>query len=179
MRLEIIETAQLGDENAEALRALHAAVYPPRPSAADKAPSRIEWALPQWSVMIRDLDQQLVSHVGVLTRRGLCDDEAILIGGIGGVKTQPSQRGKGYAGAGLRRAINFLQGEMAVDMSLLFCGPRMRSYYQRFGFGSFLGDTLVRQDDAKVVFPRDEIMVKPAAKQTPQCALLDLCGLPW
>ncbi len=178
MRLDIIETARLSDETVEALRALHAAVYPPTPRA-DNAPSRQEWAPPQWSVMIRDLDQQLVSHVGVLTRLGLCDDKAILIGGIGGVKTHPSQRGKGYTGAGLRRAIEFLQGEMAVDMSLLFCGPRMRGYYQRFGFGSFLGDTLARQDGAKILFPRDEVMAKPAVESLPKCAALDLCGLPW
>lgn len=178
MRLDIIATARLSDEEAEALRALSAAVYPPTPGA-DTANMGRKWAPTQWSIMIRDADQQLVSHVGVLTRLCLCDDKEILIGGIGGVKTHPSQRGKGYAGAGLGRAIEFLQGEMGVDMSLLFCSPRMRSYYRRFGFSSFAGDTFVRQDGAKILFPRDELMVMPAMKPLPQCAVLDLCGLPW
>lgn len=178
MHVELVEATKMSDAEAGALRALTAAVYPPKPRA-DAGPARQEWAPPQWSIMIRDLDQQLVAHVGVLTRLGLCDDEAILIGGIGGVKTHPSQRRKGYAGAGLRRAIEFLQEEAAVDISLLFCGPRLRGYYQRFGFGAFAGETLARRDGATVLFPRDEIMVMPVVKPMPPCAVLDLCGLPW
>ncbi len=178
MRLEIIATERLSAEEARALRALNAAVYPPTPRA-DKATSRQEWAAPQWSVMIRDEERQLVSHVGVLTRLGLCDGKEILIGGIGGVQTHPAQRGKGYAGAGIGRATEFLQAEMAVELSLLFCAPRLLSYYQRFGFCSFAGDTLVRREGAQILFPRGEVMVKPALKALPGCALLDLCGLPW
>lgn len=178
MRLEIIATARLSAEDAGALRALDAAVYPPTPRA-DKATSRQEWAAPKWSVMIRDAERQLVSHVGVLTRLGLCDGKEILIGGIGGVQTHPAQRGKGFAGAGIVRAIEFLQAEMAVELSLLFCGPRMLNYYQRFGFCSFAGDTLVRREGAQILFPRGEVMAKPALKAWPGCAVLDLCGLPW
>ena len=178
MHLNIRETAQLNDVEAAALRALSEAVYPPKPRV-DNATSRQKWAPTKWSIMIRDLDQQLVSHVGVLTRLCLCDGDAILIGGIGGVKTHPSQRRKGYAGAGLRRALEFLQGEMAVDISLLFCAPRMRGYYRRFGFASFAGETLVQRDGADIIIPQDEVMVQPAMKPLPQCAVLDLCGLPW
>lgn len=178
MRLDIIATANLSDDEAQALRALSAAVYPPKPRE-DKPTSRQEWALPQWSIMIRDMDHQLVSHVGALTRLGLCDNKEILIGGIGGVKTHPSQRGKGYAGSGIRHATEFLQQDMGVDMSLLFCSPRLQTYYQRFGFNSFAGDTLARRDGAKTLFPRNEVMVIPAIKPLPQCAILDLCGFPW
>ena len=178
MRLEIIATARLSAEDAGALRALNAAVYPPTPRA-DKATSRQEWAAPQWSVMIRDAQRQLVSHVGVLTRLGLCDGKELLIGGIGGVQTHPAQRRKGFAGAGIVRAIEFLQEELAVEMLLLFCGPSMLRYYQRFGFCSFAGDTFVRREGAQILFPRSEVMVKPALKAVPGCAQLDLCGLPW
>ena len=178
MHLDIIATAQLRDEEAQALRALSAAVYPPKPRV-DKVTSRQKWAFPQWRIMIRDVDHQLVSHVGALTRLGLGDDKEILIGGIGGVETHPSQRGKGYAGAGVRRAIEFLHQQMEVDMTLLFCSPQLLSYYRRFGFCSFAGDTLVRQDGGKTLIPRNEVMVMPAMKALPQCAVLDLCGLPW
>ena len=178
MRLEINAAAQLSDENAEALEALHAAVYPPQPRAQTEW-SKQEWALPQWHILLRDEDDQFISHVGAVTRYCLCDRVEILLGGIGGVMTHPSQRGKGYAGAGLRRALDFLWHDMQVDMSLLFCAPRMRSYYRRFGFSSFAGDTLVRQGGAKTICPRNEVMVMPAMKPLPQCALLDLRGLPW
>ena len=88
MQLEIKATAQLNDDEAGALKALSAAVYPPKPDAAKNA-SPIKWARPQWSILLRDVDSQLVSYVGALTRLGLCDNQEILIGGIGGVKTHP------------------------------------------------------------------------------------------
>ncbi len=178
MRLEIVEASQLSDEASRALTALDAAVYPPKPDAkAATAPQR--WAPPRWHILIRDSDLQLVSHVGVLTRICLCDGDEILIGGIGGVMTHPSERRKGYAGAGVRRATEFLQNDMRVDISLLFCGPRMLNYYKRFGFTNFVGDTFALRDGEKILFPRSEIMVRPAMKALPQCAALDLCGLPW
>lgn len=178
MRLDIIAAAQLSENEAEALEALHAAVYPPKPRAETAAPPR-EWARPQWHFMIRDVNGQLISHVGAVTRLCLCDSKEIPVGGIGGVMTQPSQRGKGYAGAGIRRVIEFLRLERPVDMTLLFCAPRLRSFYRRFGFSSFAAVTYVRQYGAKTPFPRDEIMVMPARKPAPECAALDLCGLPW
>ena len=178
MRLEIIAAAQLSDNDAEALEALHTAVYPPKPGAPSVWAQR-EWALPQWHIMIRDVNGRLSSHVGAVTRLCLCDSEEIPIGGIGGVMTHPSQRGNGYAGAGIKRVIEFLRLDRQVDMTLLFCAPRLRRFYRRFGFSSFAADTYVRQNGAKTMFPRDEIMVMPARKPVPQCAALDLCGLPW
>ena len=165
-------------KNAEAIEALHSAVYPPQPRAQTEL-SQQAWVSPQWDIMIRDEDNQLVSHVGAMKRLCSCDGKEILMGGIGGVMTHPAQRGKGYAGAGVRRAIEFLRQDLQVDMSLLFCAPRMRSYYRRFGFRSFAGDTIVRQYGAKTLFPRNEIMVMPVTQPSPNCAVLDLRGLPW
>lgn len=182
MRLDIIASSQLSDEDAQALNALDAAVYPGRTSAQEAADLQ-NWAPPQWRLLIRDGNQQaalqIVSHVGVVTRLCHCEGDEILIGGIGGVQTHPAQRRKGYAGAGLRRAIDFLQNDMRVELSLLFCGPRMLSYYRRFGFSNFAGDTFALRDGRKTLFPRSEIMTRPAGKTLPPCATLDLCGLPW
>lgn len=178
MQLEFIAAAQLSEKDAAALEALHAAVYPPKPGATKAEPQQA-WAEPQWHILIRDEADQLVSHVGAVTRICLCDSVEILIGGIGGVMTHPAQRGKGYAGAGVRRALDFLRQEMRVEFALLFCAPRMRSYYRRFGFSSFVGDTRARRGDSEVIFPRNEVMAIAALKPLPQCALLDLCGLPW
>lgn len=178
MQLEFIAAPQLDVVDAAALAALHAAVYPPKPGAKKAAPQQA-WAAPQWHILIRDEADQLVSHVGAVTRLCLCDSNEILIGGIGGVMTQPAQRGKGYASAGVGRAIDFLRQEMRVEFSLLFCAPRMQSYYRRFGFNSFVGDTRARRGDSEVIFPRNEVMAIAAQKPLPQCALLDLCGLPW
>ncbi len=178
MRLEIVESSQLSDEKARALKALSAAVYPPKPGAA-KNTSPIEWAPPQWSILLWNVDSKLVSYVGALTRRGKCDNQETLIGGIGGVKTHPTQRGKGYAKAGIQRATDFLRREMGVDFSLLVCRANLMTYYQRLGWTAFAGDTLVRQKGLKTKFTWNEVMVRPAIKALPQCAALDLCGLPW
>jgi predicted acetyltransferase len=178
MVTDIIAAAQLSDEDTEALAALHAAVYPPKPRPETAAPAQ-EWALPQWHFLIRDGNGQLISHVGAVTRTCLCDREEIPIGGIGGVMTRPSQRGKGYASAAIRSVIEFLRRDRQVDMILLFCAPRLRGFYRRLGFGSFAADTYVRQYDTKTMFPRNEIMVMPAKKPVPHCAALDLRGLPW
>ncbi len=178
MRLEIKAATQLNDDETDALRALSLAAYPPKPSAA-KNPSPIKWARPQWRILIREAEDQLVSHVGVLTRPGLGDDSEFLIGGIGGVMTHPTQRGRGYASAGIQRATDFLRRELGVDFSLLVCRAELMPYYQRLGWSAFAGDTLVRQDGAPAIFTFNEVMVRAAAKAEPQCATLDLCGLPW
>ena len=175
MQLDFKATAQLSDDEANALRALNAAVDPPRPGA-DQVASRPGWAPLEWSILIRDEGNQLVSYVGALTRLGLCDGEQVLIGGIGGVETHPAQRRKGYAGAAIRRATDFLRRELGVDFSLLVCQTHLICYYQRFGFS---GDTFMEQNGVTTAYTSSKVMVMPGKKALPSCKVLDLCGLPW
>ena len=178
MRVDIVAATQLSDADSQALDDLDAAVYPNR-TPEQEARDRQNWAVPQWHILISDGQGQLVSHVGLVTRLCGCDGAEILIGGIGGVMTHPAQRRKGYAGAGLRQAIQVLEDDMRVDLSLLFCGPQMVRYYERFGFSNYAGDTFVRRGGKSVLFPRNEVMVRPALKPLPPGAALDLRGLPW
>ena len=178
MRLDIISAPHLSAADAQSLDALDAAVYPGKTPAQEAADLQ-NWARPQWHVLIRDAEDRLVSHVGALTRLASCDGAEILIGGIGAVMTHPAQRRKGYAAAGVARASEFLQDELQIDLALLFCGPRMLRYYERFGFRNFAGDTFVLRGGKRVQIPRSEVMVKPGMKALPQCAALDLRGLPW
>lgn len=178
MYIDLKAAAEMSAAETEQLRALTAVVYPPAPDA-EPAPAPRQWAAPQWHFLLRNNERDLVSHVGVLTRQVFCDDSQMLIGGIGGVQTHPEWRGKGYAGAGLRRALEFLQRDLALDLSLLFCGPHMRAYYQGFGFQLFAGATYVWQDGAKYLFPPGEVMLRSAGQAWSRCAQLDLRGLPW
>ncbi len=178
MQLDFKATAQLNDDEAQALRALSAAVDPPQPGA-DQVTSRLGWAPLEWSILIRDEDNQLVSYAGALTRLGLCNGEQVLIGGIGGVETHPAQRRKGHAGAGIRRATDFLRRELGVDFSLLVCQTHLLSYYQRFGFSAFTGDTFMEQNGVTTAYTSSNVMVMPGKKALPSCKVLDLCGLPW
>ena len=95
------------------------------------------------------------------------------------MKTHPQQRGKGYAGAAIRRATEFLCRARHVDFLLLFCREELLTYYNRFGFSLFARDTLVMQDGVKTIFTWNETMVMPGVKALPKCKALDLRGLPW
>ena len=80
---------------------------------------------------------------------------------------------------GIKQATDFLRRELGVDFSLLVCRADLMTYYQGLGWSAFAGDTPVRQNGSKTIFTWNKVMVKPAAKAEPQCAMLDLCGLPW
>ncbi len=176
MRCEIKTTAQLDAADKQALGILSAAVYPPRPVKSGNGPPT-EWARPDWHFLVWLADAQLAAYAGALTRTGLCDGQSALIGGIGGVKTHPAQRGQGYASAAIRQAVDYLAQETAADFSLLVCRAELLGFYERFGFRHFLGDTFTRDNGARSLFTWNEVMTKPAC--APDCQVLDLCGPPW
>jgi len=123
--------------------------------------------------------KMLVSHVGLLTRQGTINDSPVLIGGIGGVKTHPTARRRGYARAGVDHAIKFLRTKLAVDFSLLVCREEVVSYYARLGWHHFTGDLLVDQLAGKTKFTFNQPMVLAGCNDVPAKGVIDLCGLPW
>lgn len=106
------------------LKALTRAVYPPE-VIADDPEDAVEWTGTPWSVLVWDDQDRLVSHVGGLTRQETLDAKPVLLGGIGGVKTAPSARNRGYARAALERATTFLIEDCGVDFLLLVCQPSL------------------------------------------------------
>lgn len=176
MRCEFKATSQLNDADRLALQGLSAAVYPPRPVKIDSGGPEA-WARPDWHFLVWLADNRLAAYVGALARSCLCDGQKALIGGIGGVKTHPARRGKGYASAAIRLAIDYLERETRADFSLLVCREGLLGFYERFGFQHFRGDTFARQRGKRSLFTWNEVMTKPA--RAPDCQVLDLCGLPW
>lgn len=177
MQIEILSKNDLTEEQQEAVIALRYAVYPQL--AASSEPRPIAWAETVWSVLIHDDNNKLVSYVGALTREGTLNGQPVLVGGIGSVKTDPEARGRGYAGAGLRRAIAFLADRFQVDFSLLVCREALLTYYQRFGWQHFKGNLLVEQPSGKAKFTFNEVMVLAGRKNAPVDGVLDICGMPW
>lgn len=178
MGLIVQAVAAQSDTEREELRALSAAVYPPDP-AAPAAEASITWALPTWGVTVRDDDGRVVAFVGIHEREARLDGRPVRVGGIGNVKTHPAARGRGHAGAALRRAAAFLADERAASFGLLVCRVALVPYYRQLGWQPFAGTLLVAQAGATVPFTFNLPMLLPLREPAPQAGTLDLCGEPW
>jgi GNAT superfamily N-acetyltransferase len=178
MRIDLTPVATLDDDQRAALKALTAAVYPPEVMAV--SPGRhLQWAPPDYSVLVFTPEGELVSHVGIVVRMGTLDGAAVKIGGVGSVKTHPRAQGRGYASAGLRRAATALHDDHRVAFSVLVCQEHLLSFYTRLGWLTFSGCLLVEQPTGPTVFTINCPMVFAGQSALPQDGLIDLRGLPW
>lgn len=131
-----------------------------------------------WTILIKNNQYQLMSSVGILTRQEFCDDVAVLMRGIGGVKTRLNHRRKGYAGTGIQKALKFLTEICRVDFSLLVCRDDLIPYYCRLGWQLFEGQLLVRQSTRKITFTLNNTMLIDGVNPIPACKFIDSCGKP-
>lgn len=169
---------ELSDEERAAIDALRDAVYPPD-TIGDWPGKDIEWALGDRCVRAWNERRELVSYVGVLLRDVSHDNRPAHIGGVGGVKTHPDARQRGYAGCCLERAAEFFRETHDVTFSLLVCDARLTTYYSKFGWKEFGGRLLVAQGGALTEFTVQRVMVLDVAKAAPSGGTIDLRGLPW
>ncbi len=170
--------AELTDSERAARRKLAQAVYPP--AEQTNSPGRhLEWAAPEWCVCRWGDSCEMVSHVGVITRRATYDGQPIRIGGVGGVMTHPAARGRGYAGLGIQRAIEFLREQCDVEFALLVCRPELIAYYSSLGWDEFRGQVLVQQHGSRAEFTFNQVMTCAVRAARPIDGIIDLCGPPW
>ena len=113
MRLEFKRVTDMSAAESAAHDALRAIVYPSAPGAPPPVVP-YDWVPPEWRALVWEDAGALVSTTGALVRRVRVDGRPTTIGGIGSVKTHPAVEGKGYASAGLRQAMAFLNGEVQV-----------------------------------------------------------------
>ena len=178
MRIDLKSVAMLDDGERAALKALTAAVYPPEVVAV--SPGRhLQWAPPDYSVLVFTSEGELASHVGIVVRTGTLDGAAVKIGGVGSVKTHPRAQGRGYASAGLRRAATALHDDHRVAFSLLVCQEHLLPFYRRLGWFPFSGRLMVEQPTGPTVFMINHAMVLSGRSAAPQDGIIDLKGLPW
>src|SRR5262249_3546908 len=157
------------------VRALAAAVYPAR-EVANWPGRSLEWSPAEWCVRVRDEDGLLVSYVGVLLREAQLDRQPVRIGGIGGVKTHPAARRRGFAARGMERAMEFFHAQPDVTFALLVCGPHLIGHYARRGWQEFPGRLLVRQHRASVEFTFNRAMTFGIKSPAPDDGTIDLLG---
>jgi aminoglycoside 2'-N-acetyltransferase I len=178
MHIDLKPVAMLDDNERAALKALTAAVYPPEVVAV--RPGRhLQWAPPEYSVLVCTSEAALVSHVGFVVRTGTLDDAAVKIGGIGSVKTHPQAQGRGYTSAGLRRAVTALHDDHRVAFSLLVCQAHLLPFYHRLGWMPFAGRLMVEQPTGPTGCTINRPMVFAGRSAAPQDGTIDLKGLPW
>lgn len=175
-RVTFGRVADLAEADRAAIRALSEAVYPPGDPSAGPS-SGVDWARPERCVLVYAGDE-LVSCVGVVIREGTYEDRQARIGGIGGVKTHPAARRKGYAEAGIQRAIEAFHEEGAV-FGLLVCRPALLDYYGRRGWHAFDGELIIRQRGEPATFTFNRVMTLPVREPAPTRGRIDLCGEPW
>jgi hypothetical protein len=166
------------DEQVAEYRELTEAVYPPD-AVADWPGRKLEWSEAELGVRVVDTSGWLVSYVGVLTREGTLDDEPVVIGGIGGVKTHPDARGLGYAALGMRRATDWFHELGKVDFGLLVCEPGLIGYYNNLGWVEFNGSVLTTQGHRRVEFTFNRVMTQTIGAEAPVTGVIDLMGPPW
>lgn len=168
---------QRSEEDSRRLQALSAAVYPP--NDVDDWPGRhIEWASPDYDVEIFDDHGELVSYTGLVIRHGTHDDMAVLIAGIGSVKTHPAARGRGLAPRGIEAALD-VAIERSCDFALLVCEDELVPYYAKSGWSLFEGTMLTIQKGEKTRFEFNNVMVRPLSSAAPANGTIDLEGPPW
>jgi hypothetical protein len=176
--MSLDRAADLTDSERAALQTLSLAVYPPG-EFADWPGRHLEWAAAEWCVRIWGDDGELASYVGALLRHGSHDGRPVLIGGVGGVKTHPAMRRRGYAALGIRRAFKFFRDQPAVEFALLVCEPELLAYYSRLGWQEFHGRLVCRQHGAVSEFTLNRVMVCGVRSGGPTDGMIDLLGPPW
>ena len=166
------------DNDRAVLRALSLAVYPPD-AEGEWAGRHLEWATPTWCVCVQALDGTLASFISIVLRQATHDGAPVHIGGIGGVMTHPALRGRGFAGQGIRRAVEFFHAQEAVDFGLLVCATHMLGYYQRLGWQPFSGVAHVLQHGQPAIFTYNHVMTIGVRSPGPVAGTIDLLGPPW
>ena len=139
----------------------------------------IEWAKGDWSVLVR-LDDQIVSHVGIVERVGKVNGQPVKLGGIGGVATRVEYRKRGLARVAMEKAAEFMRDGLGVEFGLLICSKPMTPYYSKLGWQVVEGPMMFDQARGKVTFgDQTKIMILPWDKHDWPQGVIDLCGPPW
>lgn len=141
--------------------------------------SDIQWAGADWMLFVYE-GEDWVSSLEIIERTITVGDVPLPVGGISGVMTPPQFRQKGYAAAGMKRAVEFIRDELKAPFALLICGGHLLDYYQSLGWQAVSG--LIRyQQGGEVHTFGDEThaLIYALADQIWPGGTIDFCGTPW
>ena len=135
------------------------------------------WADADYRVLICDLDDRIVGHLGPFVHNAQWNACALKIGGSGGVAGREDSRRKEIASLAMQRAADELRDVHMRDLGLLFCELRHAMLYRRLGWRAVEGDVFVVQPAGRVHFRVTDFHAR--SQDRPPRGMLDLCGLPW
>lgn len=175
LHIKIVERD--GATSREEIASLSAAVYPP------EVLNRVVWRDVQSApavcrVVIYDGDT-VVATSGVVFRQGTFDGKPTRIGGVCGVMTLPSARGRGFGRAATTACQKMIDRAPKCDFGLLFCEPTNFDFYSRLGWTFFDGTVIAKQSGSNNTYEVLKAMVCPASAEAPRQGIIDLKGLPW
>jgi Acetyltransferase (GNAT) domain len=136
-----------------------------------------KWRPKDWH-FITEEDGRAVSHVGVLKTVVGAGGREVAVGGVGGVATVPSAQGKHYVHDAMRRAAEFICGELGVESGMLFCLERLVPFYARQGWRLVEEETEFEQPAGKVISPF-RVMVLPCPGRRWPAGRIEVPGFPW
>jgi GNAT superfamily N-acetyltransferase len=181
-----VEEVRAEDAVGALIKTKHVAVVvdtsPPRVGsfAIDAAwPSRlIEWEAARWFVVCWDENGDALTLVGLHLRECQVNQEVVLVGVIGGVKTHPTARRRGLASEAIAIAVKFF-AEQRANFGVLTCEPDFVAFYERLGWKLFPGAVFVTQRGERHRFTFDLTMILPIRGAAPETGVIDLLGPPW
>jgi hypothetical protein len=127
---------------------------------------------------ILDVDGEPATHVGLLDHTLKVTGRPVRVGGIGGVVTNGSLHGRGYAQKTLRHAERYMCEELKVEFGLLFCLDRLRPFYERQGWQIVNETVEFEQASGKMVSPFN-VMVLPCNGRVWPTGSIELGSYPW
>jgi GNAT superfamily N-acetyltransferase len=125
-----------------------------------------------------EVDQQLVSHVGILKHALRAGTRSVTLVGFGGVVTVPRAQGQGHASTLIKRATDLAFDDWCVDAGLLFCLPRMVPYYERRGWSTLELGVIVDQPSGRIPAPLPA-MIYPSDRRAWFEGAFELGSAPW
>ncbi|MBD0325552.1 MAG: GNAT family N-acetyltransferase [Pyrinomonadaceae bacterium] len=124
------------------------------------------------------VDDEPISHVGLLKHEVSGGGRPLMVAGLGGVVTRPEAQGLGYARKLMERAAEFFAQEWKTEAGLLFCLERMMPYYEVLGWQTVGAPVLIEQPSGRIQSPLP-VMVLPCNGRTWPAGEVNLQSLPW
>lgn len=127
---------------------------------------------------ILDVDNDPVSHVGLIDHTVSVAGQPVRVAGVGGVATAGDMHGRGYARKTLRHAVKYMCEELKVEFGLLFCLDRLMPFYARQNWQLLHEPVEIDQPSGRMTSPLN-VMVLPCGDRVWPAGVTDLQSLPW
>ncbi len=118
------------------------------------------------------------SHVGILKHTVQVAGQAITVGGIGGVATNPAYQGKGHAKQLLKEAASYFKNEWQVEFGMLFCFERLAPFYQSLGWQAVEDEVYVDVENGKILWTIETMVLPLQTSNWPE-GRIDINGYFW